>query len=197
MKRTHHFLAALAALSLLGASSYAQSVAEPRPKAPSPPGSIGAASPTQGTGATGGVTDGGTRATSKGSQLAPGSGGGYEGPTVAPRVIVPADNTTTVITDRALPVVPKAPDPNAVNKDNNPGLNKSPGSVGPAAKVAPPAATPGAVKTPPATGAVTPGTAPVDIGQPDASPGKGVDTVLPKVDNRPLPATLPGAASAR
>jgi hypothetical protein len=81
---SNQLLAALASVSLLGATAFGQAVSGTgAPRKPSPPGSAGAESTTQGTGATGGVTDSGTRATSHGSELAPGSLHSVGGPSTA------------------------------------------------------------------------------------------------------------------
>src|SRR4051812_14617588 len=85
MKRiSHHLLATLATVGLLGVSGFGQAVSGGgAPRKPSPPGPAGAESTTQGTGATGGVTDSGTRTTSHGSELAPGSLNSVGGPSSA------------------------------------------------------------------------------------------------------------------
>jgi hypothetical protein len=86
-----HLLATLASVALLGATAFGQAVSgAAAPVKPSPPGSAGAESTTQGTGATGGVTSGGTRATGHGSDLAPGSINSVGG---APSAVDPARTT--------------------------------------------------------------------------------------------------------
>jgi hypothetical protein len=175
MKRiSNYFLATLATATLLGATAFGQQVSEPgAPKAPSPAGSAGAESTTPGTGATGGVTSGRTRATSRGSDPAPGSINSVGG---APSAVEPARVTG-------------AGDAPAANTGTSrftpapPPVKKKAGS-GPSA--------PGTVET--TTTTVAPG-AGTSVSGTTGTVGTAVAPNPRAATPAPLPATLPGATT--